>query len=267
MSDQSRIYAIDSDHECERLEMQARLAGLEHHLPLIALKPGEAVLDVGCGSGAMARTLAKAQPAAHVTGVDIRPHYLEFARRKAVSEGLEGIVFQAGDVFQLPFPNASFDVVWTKYLFQWLKSIEPALGEITRVLKPGGRIISADFVDFAMEHHPASPEFDADARRIMPQFVDVGVGRRVAPALLALGFRDVSVQIETDMLFTVVGSIDAYRRRNWELQWQAAKGRLVDIEGSEEAADQFIDRFMRHHDDPATCSFTSLYVTRGYKPV
>ena len=233
---------------------------------MVNLAPGEAVLDVGCGSGAMTRTLARAEATARVTGVDIRPAYLDYARRRADLEGLERITFHTGDVFQLPFPDATFDVVWTKYLFQWLKSIRPALAEIARVLKPDGRIISADFVDFATEHHSASPEFDADSRRIMPQFVDVGVGRRVAPALLALGFRDVAVQIETDTLFTVVGAIDVDRRRNWELQWQAARSRLVEIEGSDEAADLFIERFMRHQDDSTTCSFTSLYVTKGYKP-
>lgn len=265
MTDQSRIYAIDSEHECERLELQARLSGLERHLPFLALAPGELVLDVGCGSGSMARTMAKAEPGARVVGVDVRANYLDFARDQALAAGLTNLEFKVGDVFSLPFADATFDVVWTKYLFQWLKDIGPALDEVARVLKPGGRIVSADFVDFAVEHHRADPKFDRDARRIMPEFVDVGVGRRIAPGLLSRGFRNVSVEIETDTLFTVVGAVDYERRRNWELQWQAARARLIDIEGSEEAADQFIKSFLAHHDDPTTCTFTALYLTRGVR--
>ena len=265
MSDQSRLYALDSDDECERLELQASLAGLERHLPTLELAPGENVLDVGCGSGSMSRTMARAQPAASVTGVDIRHKYIEYARQKAAEEELTNISFREADVFQLPFANDTFDVIWTKYLFQWLKDIRPAIAELGRVLRPGGRLISADFVDFAIEHHPVDDAFNADVRRIMPQFVDVGVGRKVAPSLLAHGFTDVAVNIETDTLFTVVGKIDPLRRRNWELQWKAARGRLIDIEGSEEKADHFIGQFLRYHDDPQVCSCTALYITRGVK--
>ena len=81
--------------------------------------------------------------------------------------------------------------------------------------------------------------------------------------MIALGFRDVQVQIETDTLFTVIGTIDTDRRRNWETQLQAMRPHLIQLLGSEFSADRFVKRFLNHYDDPTTCSYTSLYFTRG----
>src|SRR5581483_7609620 len=99
--------------------------------------PGDRVLDAGCGSGAIARLIARSYPQAEVIGVDLREHYLDFARTRATEENIQNLTFRAADVFDLPFPDATFDVVWTKYLLQWLKEPKRALGELKRVTRPG----------------------------------------------------------------------------------------------------------------------------------
>ena len=80
MSEHSRPYVIHSDEECERLELQARLAKIEQHLKYLPVSPRDRVLDAGCGSGSMSRLIARSFPEAEVTGVDLREPYLEFAR-------------------------------------------------------------------------------------------------------------------------------------------------------------------------------------------
>ena len=75
----------------------------------------------------------------------------------ARSEQLPNVQFQFADVFALPFADASFDVVWTKYLLQWLKEPERALNELKRVTRPGGIIVSCDFASFAIEHFQLIP--------------------------------------------------------------------------------------------------------------
>jgi SAM-dependent methyltransferase len=262
----SRLYAIDSEVEHERLEAQAALAGIEDHLRHVPLRPGDRVLDAGCGSAAMARLMAGACPEARVIGFDRRPAYLAFAAERAAAEGLTNVELVAGDLFTLPFADASFDVVWTKYVLQWLADPLAALAELKRVLEPGGVLVSADFDGFMVEHFPVDPEFEATARRLMPQLVDPEIGRKVAGHLLALGFTDVDVAIERDRVFTVVGPVDDERRRNWEVQWRAARPRCVELLGSKAAADRFFDAFFAHHADPATATWTSLYVTRARAP-
>jgi ubiquinone/menaquinone biosynthesis C-methylase UbiE len=263
MSEQSLPYVIHSDEECERLELQARRANIQGHLRHLPVPPNGHVLDVGCGSGSMSRLIAGSFPRAEVVGVDSREQYLDFAKARARDEGISNVTFRHGDVFALPFPDASFDVVWSKYLLQWLREPKSALAEMKRVTKPGGVVVSCDYVGFGIEHYPIAPDFERQVREIMSALVDVNIGRKVAPFMISLGFRDVRVEMETDTLFTVIGSVDAERRWNWQTQFQAARPHIVKIVGSESKVDELIDRFLAHYDDPSTCSFTALYFTRG----
>lgn len=263
MSELSLPYVIHSDEECERLELQARLANISGHLRHLPVSSSDRVLDVGCGSGSMARLIAQSFPQAEVFGVDVRQEYLDFAKARARDEGSRNLTFRLGDVFALPFADASFDVVWTKYLLQWLKEPKSALAELKRVTKPGGYVVSCDYVGFAVEHFPVTVEFDREIREVMAALVDCNIGRKVAPFMISLGLRDVHVAMETDSLFTVIGSIDAERRWNWEVQFQAARPYIINVLGSELKTDRLIGRFLANYDDPATCSFTALYFTRG----
>ena len=138
-SELSRPYAIHSATECERLERQAILARLPDHLSFISVPPHARILDAGCGSGSMARLLASANPTSRIVGVDVRHDYVAFARERAAREGLTNIEFQQGDIFHLPFPDASFDVVWSKYVLQWVKEPHLAIAEFRRVSKAGVR--------------------------------------------------------------------------------------------------------------------------------
>jgi ubiquinone/menaquinone biosynthesis C-methylase UbiE len=264
MSEHSRPYAIHSNEECERLELQARLANIEGHLRHLPVSPRDRVLDAGCGSGAISRLIARTYPQADVIGVDLREQYLDFARSRARAENIQNLVFRAADVFDLPFPAATFDVVWTKYLLQWLKEPERALKELKRVTRSGGIIVCCDFAGFAVEHFPATREFIQQARDVISALVDCDIGRKVAAMMISINLRDVKVETETDRIFTVIGRIDAERRWNWEKQLQAARPHLIQIIGSEQGADQFVADFLRNYDDPATCSITTLHFTQGY---
>jgi hypothetical protein len=98
----------------------------------------------------------------------------------------------------------------------------------------------------------------------MTALVDCDIGLKVAPMMISLGFRDVSVEIEADKIFTVIGRIDSVRRWNWEKQLQAARPYLIQITGSEAGADDFVENFLGYYDDPTTCSVTMLHFTQGW---
>lgn len=102
-----------------------------------AVRAGEKVLDVGCGTGVVAVTAA--QRGATVTGLDLTPALLERARYNAQLAGLS-IEFIEGDAEKLPFPDAHFDVVLSQFGHMFAPRPAIAVSEMLRVLKVGGRI-------------------------------------------------------------------------------------------------------------------------------
>lgn len=126
--------------------------------PLIALEEpvvmelvgditGRDVLDAACGTGRYAIPLAQA--GARVTGIDVSEVMLDLARQKASEHGLS-VDLRAADLRQLPFPDASFDVTVCALALCHLPELRQAASELSRVLRPGGRLIVSDFHPFCL---------------------------------------------------------------------------------------------------------------------
>jgi SAM-dependent methyltransferase len=107
----------------------------------IDLRPGEAVLEVGCGSGVLVRRLGRLTGGANrLVGVDISPYLLREATALAKQAGLEAaILFQEGNAEALPFPDGSFDVTMSCTVLEE-GDADKMLAEMVRVTRPGGRV-------------------------------------------------------------------------------------------------------------------------------
>jgi 2-polyprenyl-3-methyl-5-hydroxy-6-metoxy-1,4-benzoquinol methylase len=113
---------------------------------LAQLRPGEAVLDVGCGTGTLALEVCeRVGITGRVYGIDPSQQMIAYARRKAAERSLS-VNFQLGVVEQLAFPDHSFDVVLCTWMIHHLPIADKqrGLAEIARVLKPGGRLLLVD---------------------------------------------------------------------------------------------------------------------------
>jgi len=114
---------------------------------LADLRGGQAVLDVGCGTGTLAiEAAAPVGAAGRVAGIDPAPRQIARARSKARRGGLP-VDFRSVVVEALPFPDGSFDVVTSTLMMHHLPEDlkRQGLSEILRVLRPGGRLVVADF--------------------------------------------------------------------------------------------------------------------------
>ena len=120
-------------------------AGVANPWSLGRLEPGERVLDVGSGAG-MDSLIAALQVGREgsVTGIDMTPEMIEKARRGAAELGLDNVTFVSGEAEDLPFGDASFDVVISNGVIDLIPDKDAVFGSIYRVLAPGGRIQIAD---------------------------------------------------------------------------------------------------------------------------
>ncbi len=127
-----------------------RLIGADkQRLALIAqadVRPGQRVLDLGCGTGTLAIELARRSPGVTIVGVDPDPKALSRAGKKAKRAGVE-LKLERGFADRLPFPDGSFDRVLSSFVLHHLDDADKqkALSEVARVLAPGGRLELVDF--------------------------------------------------------------------------------------------------------------------------
>lgn len=118
-------------------------------LELAQIRPGEAVLDIGCGAGSLALLAREAVGAnGTVCGVDASAEMIAWARNKAQRAGAQ-VDFRLATAQALPFPEASFDVVLSTLMLHHLPKRGRAqlAAEARRVGKPGGRVLVVDFAE------------------------------------------------------------------------------------------------------------------------
>ena len=101
-------------------------------------------LDVACGPGLVALRLAGRAGA--VTGIDATPAMIERARELAAARGILNVDWRVGSAYELPFPDAAFDVATCRFAFHHLEDPACALREMIRVVRPGGSIVVCDSV-------------------------------------------------------------------------------------------------------------------------
>jgi SAM-dependent methyltransferase len=189
-------YALGRDEASARA-MAVRSA--ENSLAFLAaqLRPGDRLLDCGCGPGSLTLDLARRLNPGQVIGIDITDDHLAVGRAAAEQAGLENVEFRVGDAMALPFDDASFDVVLLHTVLDHVRDPAAALAEACRVLCPGG-LVAARCADFGglvcWPDDGATPEFFRLLGALMRKHGGDGErGRRVGAMLVEAGFEDVEI--------------------------------------------------------------------------
>jgi arsenite methyltransferase len=125
--------------------IRERFVGVGNPFALGPMRPGESVLDLGCGAGFDAFVAAQlVGPGGRVVGVDLSPEMLAVARAALAEAGFPQVEFRKASIETLPLPDASFDVALSNGVLNLVPDKPAALGEIFRVLRPGGRLQACD---------------------------------------------------------------------------------------------------------------------------
>ena len=159
------------------------------------LRPGQELLDIGCGPGSITLGLAALVAPGQTVGLDREVAPLVAARASAAERGLTTVGFTAGDVYQLDFPDNSFDIVHAHQVLQHLTDPVAALREMARVCRPGGFMAARDADYAAMTWFPQDTRLD----RWLDLYHQVALGngaepdagRRLVSWAKAAGLRDV----------------------------------------------------------------------------
>jgi SAM-dependent methyltransferase len=218
MPSRGQIDAYTHGHHSSVVGQHARRTADEAAAFLLPhLRKGMRLLDFGCGPGSITVGLAKAVAPGPVTGIDVAVDVLERASALAQEQKVSNISFEEGSVYQLEFPNDTFDVAYGHQVLQHLRRREDALAELRRVLKPDGLLAVRDS-DYATM--PFAPDdrrldrffeiYDAVARR---NGGEPNAGRYLRGWLLEAGYVDVEISTAT---WTYVTRDDV---ENWGHSW------------------------------------------------
>jgi SAM-dependent methyltransferase len=229
--------SVDGAALVAALDAQANFPAIERLrttvLELLAPRPGNRLLDAGCGTGDIARRLAAdVGPTGRVIGVDTSATMLAEARRRTLDPTLP-VEFHRGDITQLAAADGAFDGAYSERVLQHLDDPRPAVAELVRVTRPGGRIAVID-TDWGMHAiHGADPTLTARVIACWAEHSANGWAGRQLPALFTgAGLVDQHVLADTITSrdprpptlqpFTTIaavaehhGAVSAEQARNW----------------------------------------------------
>jgi ubiquinone/menaquinone biosynthesis C-methylase UbiE len=157
------------------------------------LDPGTRLLEVGCGVGAVLTVLGQEFPGVRLTGVDIEPKQLDYARGHLERAGVEATLLRA-DALELPFGDQSFDHVWMMWFLEHVADPPAVLREARRVLVAGGGITAIEVDYSTVRAEPTTPALEALFRSMVEGMAVSGwsdAGTRLPGWLQEAGLREV----------------------------------------------------------------------------
>jgi ubiquinone/menaquinone biosynthesis C-methylase UbiE len=183
-------------------EVWARLAESRPRrrvLELVAVRDGEAVLEVATGTGVQLVELARRNPSGRTVGVELAPGMVAQTRKRLDQAGLGAVKLHQASALDLPLEDEGFDLLVNGYMLDLLPrdDIPRALGEFWRVLRPGGRLVLSNMTKGEARRHRV---WDALYARGVNLTANCR-GVLAAPVLAELGFADIRREYMAQMLF------------------------------------------------------------------
>lgn len=200
--------------EQRRLVEQAEYWRDELILPDLPYRPGDRLLDVGCGCGAVLGVIAAAHPGLRLAGIDREPAQIAAARAHLATLGRPDADLREGDAAHMPWPDATFEHATMMWFVEHVPVIEPILREVRRVLAPGGSLTINETEYETYQVWPQHEDWDHVVAALFRHFEAHGqphAGRRLGTLLVEAGFERVESRMMGVHRFAQPGC-DALRR-------------------------------------------------------
>jgi SAM-dependent methyltransferase len=230
-------------------------------MQLLALNPGEHVLEVGCGSGVFLPLLADAVgESGRVVGLDRAAAFVEQARQR--THGAEWIQVDDGDAYALPYADLSFDAAHCDRVLMHLEDPSAVLAEMRRVVRPGGRVVAAepDWASIVIDSadHDAMESLIRQANTVRRQ---PHVGRELNRRMAAVGLIDRQIE-SVPILSLDYGELVTYGLNLSQAADELALAGRLD----RQRAQSLIDALGAASGDGTFCAYGGYFVARGTVP-
>jgi SAM-dependent methyltransferase len=261
------MYLMESADETRRLLAQEQANDSRQAMLLTGVKPGDRALDAGCGPGLLAETLAElVGSSGQVTGLDLSSERLAVARERCLHR--PNLRFLQTDISNTGLAEGSFDYTWSQFVFQYLGQRKPALEELVRVTRPGGKVVVSEIDGLGLQNWPFSEALHEGTLRIANVLAthgfDLFVGRKMHGEFLEVGLRDVRVHLLP--FYVCAGEADARMVMDWETRFAALEAVAAPAFGGRESYRAHCQDYMRMLADPMGLKYAILLVTEGTKP-
>lgn len=258
-------YIMEDSREAARLEAKVDPAPWVQTYLAHRVRPHAQVLSVGCGPGVILNAVSALHPSIRGTGIDISEDRIQEAiRRNRTNPQLE---FVRGDAHAMQLPSNTFDLVYSRMLFQYLPEKARALGEMVRVCRPGGTVFLQDLDGQLLWHYPEDPAMQRAVERVMtglaPTGFDPFVGRKLFWLANNAGLKKLEVSVESYHL--IAGVIEPTVLKQWELKLDIAKSQMAKALGSKAQAEEEIRRFLEYLRRPDSLTYSVQFTVTGEK--
>ena len=260
-------YFMETDGEGQRIYDKTDRKATRSQFEMAGLKPGMFSLDIGCASGAATQELAEMCFPAHAIGLDSSQLILSEAKENASTKQFTNLRFVHGNVYSLPFEDNSFDFVWTRFLFEYLKEPVTAIREMKRVTKPGGLVVCADLDGNCLFHYPMEDQLRRGLQHVIEKLEEKGfdpwVGRKLFSYFRHVGFSEISANMIPHHL--IAGKPSPRERNNWFAKIDTIGEKFKTELGDERNILGLIEGFKAFIDNPDTFTYSPLIVMTGVK--
>lgn len=200
-----------------------------------------------------------------VAGVDLSASRIRDAEQRL--NGLPNARACVGEATHLPFDDNSFDMVFSRFLVEYLPDKMAAVREMARVCRPGGMVMLQDLDGQLVWHFPEDPAIQQATEQVVNFLANTGfdpfVGRKLFSFCLGAKLEEVRVQVDPYHLYA--GTINEEEFANWQSKLDIARPQIKTALGSDEAAQKFSERFLEYLRNPTTLTYSCLFTVTAIK--
>jgi len=263
-------YIMENEEEAYRLERKTKPEEIRRQARWCGIKPGQRILDLGCGPGKTTAILHKMiQPGGSIVGLDASPERIAHAQKRY--GGKVGIEFVVHDLRKPLSRFGKFDAVWVRFVLEYFRRQSSDIVRIiAESLNPGGFLYLIDLDHNALNHY----ELPVPMAKILPELsrhmeenfdFDSYAGRKLYAHLFDLGFEDIEVKVMAHhVIYGKSREIDNY---DWTRKIEVTAPHLADLfETYPGGYKRFLLDFKEFFQSPRRFTYSPLILCKGRKP-